>query len=92
MTKTVETHLPWLGGVRGLAALWVVIGIWLAMSQTKIANWRYLIASIAVACLYLAFERSTEAVARLLVVAGLFALVHAEACGTSSQCGCYLAV
>lgn len=53
-----------------------MIGIWLAMSQTKIAIWRYLIASIAVAGLYLAFERSTEAAARLLVVAGLFALVH----------------
>lgn len=25
MPKTIETHLPWLGGVRGLGALWVVL-------------------------------------------------------------------
>ena len=53
-----------------------MIGIWMAMALATGQPGKYLLASVGVSALYVLFERSTtEAVARVMVVAGLFYMI-----------------
>lgn len=52
-----------------------MIGIWMAMALATGQPGKYLLASVGVSALYVLFERSTEAVARVLLVVGLFYMI-----------------
>jgi peptidoglycan/LPS O-acetylase OafA/YrhL len=52
-----------------------MIGIWMAMALASRRPGKYLLASVGASVLYVALDRSMEAVARILVVLGLFYMI-----------------
>ena len=52
-----------------------MIGIWMAMALASRQPGRYLLASVGVSAVYVLLDRSMEAVARVMVVMGLFYMI-----------------